>query len=176
MVSNSSSRALRRFFERTHVALFEQQGVVELAADCGLEAVGEPDCAEVLVNYGFDLGDAEIRQVAQVLLATATEEVEVRAAVAFGSCDEHSVAAAVTPEQSFEPVVMVAFTSAATPAKGEDALNTVVGLLGDERLVPSGALLVVVGDESAVVAVAEDQVELAQREGFRGVAAVASGT
>jgi hypothetical protein len=44
--------------------------------------------------------------------------------------------AAVAPQQAFQLVVMAAFPDATATPEREDALDPVVGLLGDERLVP----------------------------------------
>ena len=127
----------------------------------------------MLAHRCFDLGDAEIGQVAEVLLTSSAEEVEVDAAVALALRDKQPVAAAMAPEQPLEPVVMAALTDATATAQGKDTLNAVVGLFGDERFVSAWVLLVVVGDEAAVVAVADDLVELTETEGLRCVTAVA---
>jgi hypothetical protein len=91
------------------VALLQQEGLIKLTAYGGLEVIPQPHCAQMHVYRGFDLGNAEVGQVAEVLLTTSAQEVEVRPAVTFAGDEDHAVSAAVTPQQSLEPVMVSAF-------------------------------------------------------------------
>lgn len=112
--------------EGAEAGLLEEEGVVKLSPDELLEVVGEADGGQVTLGGCFDLGDGQVRQVAEVLLAAPAEEVEVGAAVAFAAHDDEAMATAVAPEQSFEPVVVLTDSGAAPAADGQDSLDPVI--------------------------------------------------
>nr|WP_233438626.1 hypothetical protein [Actinokineospora spheciospongiae] len=96
------------------MTLLGEQGVIELAADCNLEVVAEPDGAKVSVNGLLDLVDCQVRQIADALLPASAQIVEVGAAVATTRSDDEPVATTVAPDDAFEPMVVLAL--AGTPS------------------------------------------------------------
>ncbi|HKS46843.1 MAG TPA: hypothetical protein VJT49_17370 [Amycolatopsis sp.] len=63
--------------EAAEMALLQEEGVIELTAYRSLKAISESHRAQVGVHCRFDLGDGEVRQVAQVLLTASAFCVSV---------------------------------------------------------------------------------------------------
>jgi hypothetical protein len=139
-----------------------RHGVVYLATQHLLEMSGKTNSGEVLFDGVFDLGEGEEGEVTATLLATAAEEVEVAAAVALCLGNDETAAAAVAPHEPFEPVVMFALPGAGAAVQGQHPLDAVVGLFGDQGLVPAGVFDAVKADFADVVAIGEHVVEMAQ--------------
>ncbi|HEX3778338.1 MAG TPA: hypothetical protein VHX38_01605 [Pseudonocardiaceae bacterium] len=150
--------------EGVDAAKLGENRVVELVADVGPELVAESHRGVLLFDGLLNVLDLQVRLVAGAGLATSTDEVEVRAPVAPAGSDDQALAASPTPDEALEPVIMLTGTGAATAVEGEYPLYAVEQLGGDQRFMSSGVLLAVMLHEAEVVAVAQDVVELAQRD------------
>ncbi|MGA9690236.1 MAG: hypothetical protein WBR33_02025 [Pseudonocardiaceae bacterium] len=104
--------------EGIDAAKLVQHGVVELAADIGPELVAEAHSGVVLFDGFLDVLHFEVRLVTGAGLTAPAHEVEVGAAVAFAGGDDEALAAAATPDQSFQPVIMVALSRATSAVQG----------------------------------------------------------
>ena len=166
---------------------FERAGVGGESADvsvlAGVEAVefGAQACCDGASVFGGDVdvavevGDGVVDVVDEdgfegafgaVALAVGADEVGVDVAVSgFGVVDDEPAATLAAADGGFEVVVMdaLAFAVAVLAENGLDALP---GGVVDEWLVFAGVLDALVGDDAAVVGVAEDGEEFVVAEGM----------
>lgn len=100
-----------------------------------------------------------------VALAIGTDEIGIDVAVSgFGIVDDEPAAALAAADGGFEVVVMDALAFAVA-VLAEDGLDALPGGVVDEGLVFAGVLDALVGDDAAVVGVAEDGEEFVVAEG-----------
>ena len=158
------------------------QGGGDVGALAGVEAVefGAQVCFDGApfvggdVDVAVDVGDGVVDVVDEdgfegalvaVALAIRADEVGVDVAVSgFGVVDDEPAAALAAADGGFQVVVVDALAFAvAVPA--EDGLDALPGGLVDEGLVRAGVVDALVGDNAAVIGVAQDVKEFVVVEG-----------
>ena len=127
------------------------------------------------VDVVVEVGDASVDFVNEdsfegafgaVALAVGADEVWIDLAVSgFGVVDDEPAAALAAADGGFEVVVMDALAFAVAVLV-EDGLDALPGGVVDEGLVFAGVLDALVGDDAAVVGVAEDGEEFVVAEGM----------
>ncbi len=126
----------------------------------------------------FDAVDAGVRGVAEVVLDPAAEVVAVVAgAVAPGGAHQDHApvdallqAALSAPDGALQVVVVALAAFGGEPSGGQDCLDAVEEIVGDDAFVPAGVKLAFVADFAEVVAVAEQLLDLGFRDGSGGPA------
>ena len=166
---------------------FERAGVggegADVSALAGVEAVefaaqacvdgaplvgGDADVAVEVGDGVVDVVDEDGFEGAlvAVALAVGTDEIGVDVAVSgFGVVDDEPAATLAAADGGFEVVVVDALAFAVAVLV-EDGLDAVPGGVVDEGLVFAGVLDALVGDDAAVVGVAEDGEEFVVAEGM----------
>ena len=128
------------------------------------------------VDVVVEVGDASVDFVDEdgfegafgaVALAVGADEVWIDLAVSgFGVVDDEPAAALAAADGGFEVVVMDALAFAVAVLV-EDGLDALPGGVVDEGLMFAGVLDALVGDDTAVIGVAEDGEEFVVAEGMR---------
>ena len=146
--------------------------VVELEAKVFLDGLpvfrGDVDVVVEVGDYYVDFVDEDGFEGAfgAVALAVGADEVWIDLAVSgFGIVNDEPAAALAAANGGFEMVVMDALAFAVAVLV-EDGLDAVPGGVIDEGLVFAGVLDALVGDDAAVVGVAEDGEEFVVAEGM----------
>lgn len=146
--------------------------VVEFAAQVFLDGApvfgGDVDVAVEIGNVSVDFVNEDGFEGAfgAVALAIGADEVWIDVAVSgFGVVNDEPAAALAAADGGFEVVVMDALAFAVAVLV-EDGLDALPGGVVDEGLVFAGVLDALVGDDAAVVGVAEDGEEFVVAEGM----------
>nr|WP_264674508.1 hypothetical protein [Thermobifida fusca] len=121
-------------------------------------------------DLGLYLVGGQVWLVADALLSSDAEEVEVGTAVAFGALHDETPVTAGAPDRTLEVVVVLALAGAATVSQGEDALCAVEQLGRDDGRVAAFVFLAFVGDDALVVRVLKHLVEGVQGDRLLGLA------
>ena len=147
--------------------------VVEFEAEVFLDGVsvfgGDVDVVVEVGDASVDFVDEDGFEGAfgAVALAVGADEVWVDLAVSgFGVVDDEPAAALAAADGGFEVVVVDALAFAVAVLV-EDGLDALPGGVVDEGLMFAGVLDALVGDDTAVIGVAEDGEEFVVAEGMR---------
>nr|WP_246383589.1 hypothetical protein [Microbacterium proteolyticum] len=150
--------------------LLHGERVMHMAPHLGSKARVKPQSAHFPSNGALNFLDWKVRKIACRVLAAATQEVSVKAALPVVRLGvDHSVlpprfATPIAAHQPPQKVCMNLVSLRRPPASSKHLLNALEGLRRDECFVTPVEHLALVGHHPEVVGVAEKQAELVQRE------------